>query len=182
MNCKPLISMKYHCWQLYCMEGKFPPKMFVKLQHRASFNNQAVLLAYIIAWNIYMITQHSSQQIQNELQTVINRLLTCAAYMYWCNIPIRDGQLGLIRQITWHQNLNTAVSGFYHDRAFWSLLGDTAMLEWWIRLFMLRVTCVCQDIDGVVWWTLLIGVVVATVIRFLIRSSTHISGWLYITV
>ena len=58
---------------------------------------------------------------------------------------------GLIRQFTWHQNLNTAVSGFYHDRAFWSLLGDTAMLERWIRLFMLRVTGVCQDKDGVVW-------------------------------
>ena len=123
-----------------------------------------------------------TQQIQNELQTVINRSLPYAAYMYWCNVPIRDGQLGLIRQITWHQNFNTAVSGFYHDRAFWSLLGDTAMLEWWIRLFMLRVTCVCQNIDGVVWWTLLIGVVVSTMIRFLIRSSTHISGWLHITV
>ena len=56
------------------------------------------------------------------------------------------------------------------------------MLEWWIRLFMLRMTCVCQNIDGVVWWTLLIGVVVSTMIRFLIRSSTHISGWLHITV
>ena len=101
-------------------------------------------------------------------------------YMHY--IPIRDGQLGLICQITWHQNLNMAVSGFYPDRAFWSLLGDTAMLEGWIRLFMFRVACVCQNIDGVVWWTLLIGAVVSTVIRFLIRSSTHISGWLYITV
>ena len=32
---------------------------------------------------------------------------------------------------------------------FWSLLGDIAMLAWWIRLFMLRVTWICQDIDGV---------------------------------
>ena len=113
---------------------------------------------------------------------IANRYQSVAAYMYWYNVPIRDGQLGLFRQIIWHQNLNTAFSGFYHDRAFWSLLGDTAMLEWWIRLFMLRVTCVCQSIDGVVWWTLLIGVVVSTMIRFLIRSSTHISGWLHITV
>ena len=64
------------------MEGKFPPKMFVKLQHWASFNNQAVLLAYIIASNMHMITQHSRQQIQNELQTVINEisLLTTIAW------------------------------------------------------------------------------------------------------
>ena len=48
-----------------------------------------------------------TQQIQNELQTDINRSLPYAAYMYWCNVPIRDGQLGLIRQITWHQNLNS---------------------------------------------------------------------------
>ena len=85
-------------------------------------------------------------RIGNRYQSVTG--LCCK---YTCNILSRDGQLGLICQIAWHQNLNMAVSGFYPDRAFWSLLGDTAMLDGFIHLFVFRVAWVCQSINQMLY-------------------------------